>query len=160
MTPAKQMEQISLTYVRAVASQAGYQVTIPESDNDSVDGVLMAQFGRRPRIEFQAKSTTRDVLRNGIIYFPLPIKNYEELRVESWVPRILVVMLMPRDNAARLSQTTTELCLYHCTYWLSLASMPARPNTSNVTVEIPTSNIFDRGQLDALMNRANEGRSL
>ena len=55
MTPAKQMEQISLTYVRAVASQAGYQVTIPESDNDSVDGVLMAQFGRRPRIEFQAK---------------------------------------------------------------------------------------------------------
>ena len=92
------------------------------------------------------------------IHFPLPVKNYEELRVESWVPRILIVMLMPKINAQWLSQTTKALCLYHCAYWLSLRNMPAQPNTSSVTVRIPTANRFDRSELDDLMNKANDGR--
>ena len=55
MTPNLQMEQLSLAYVRAVAAGAGYQVSIPNPDVDSVDGVLASSMGRRPRIEFQAK---------------------------------------------------------------------------------------------------------
>ena len=61
MTPNLKMEQRSLAVIRAVAADAGYQVVTPEPDVDSVDGVLMASFGRRPRIEFQAKSTARDI---------------------------------------------------------------------------------------------------
>lgn len=160
MNQSLQMEQLSLAYVRAVASHAGYQVTRPEPDTDSVDGILMAQFGRRPRIEFQAKATAQNVLRNGIIHFPLSVKNYNELRVETWVPRILIVMLMPKDEADRLSQTADELCLRHCAYWISLANMPENSNTSSITVEIPITNKFDKAQLDDLMNRANNGSQL
>ena len=43
-------EQFSLSYIRAMAAQAGYQITRPELDNDSVDGTLIADFGRRPRL--------------------------------------------------------------------------------------------------------------
>ena len=159
MTPNMQMEQFSLAYIRAVAAAASCQVSRPEPTLTAWMRVDV-QLWTSARIEFQAKSTTRDVLRNGIIHFPLPIKNYDELRVESWVPRILVVMLMPTDGADWLSQTDAELCLYHCAYWLSLAKMPSRANTASVTVEIPTVNMFDRSRLNDLMNKANDGRPL
>ena len=160
MTPNMQMEQFSLAYVRAVAAAGGYQVTRPEPDIDSVDGVLMSGLGRRPRIDFQAKATSQDLLQSGTIHFPLPIKNYDDLRAETRTPRMLIVMRGPGEDTDWLSQTDAELCLYHCAYWLSLAGRPSVQNTSSVTVHIPTANIFDRAQLDGLMNRANEGSPL
>ena len=156
MTPNLQMEQFSLAYVRAVAAGAGYQVIRPEADVDSVDGVLMSGFGRRPRIDFQAKATSQDLLRADGIHFPLPVKNYEDLR-EVIVPRVLIVLLMPGDDTDWLTQTGNELCLHHCAYWLSLKGMGGVSNTSSITVTIPTANIFNRAQLNTLMTRVSNG---
>lgn len=160
MTPNLRMEQRSLVVIRAVAADAGFQVVRPEPDVDSVDGVLMASFGRRPRIEFQAKSTSRDIIQGGSLRFPLPVKNYDELRIGSWAPRILIVALMPGESETWLSQTEDELCLHSGVYWLSLSGMPERSNTDSVTVPIPTANVFDQGQLAALMSRAEAGSPL
>ena len=157
MTPNQQMEQFSLAYIRAVAAQAGCQVTRPEPDTDSVDGVLMSGFGRRPRIEFQAKATSRDILRDGSLHFPLPLKNYDDLRDDVLVPRILVVVLMPREEREWARQSEDELCLRRCGYWLSLEGRPAVPNTSSVSIAIPTANVFARAQLCDLMANANAG---
>ncbi len=160
MTPNLQMEQRSLVVIRAVAADAGFQVVIPETDVDSVDGVLVGSLGRRPRIEFQAKSTSRDVIRGGDLRFPLPVKNYNELRIPSWTPRILIVTMMPDEPEGWLSQTEAELCLHSSVYWQSLSGMPERSNSESVTVSIPTANVFDRRQLAALMSRAEAGRRL
>ena len=154
------MEQRSLVVVRAVAADAGYQVVRPEPDDDSVDGILMARFGRRPRIEFQAKATARNMIRGDSLHFPLPVKNYDELRLASWTPRILVVALMPDETEPWLSQTDEELCLHSSAYWASLADMPPVSNTATVTVQISTVNVFNRAQLEAMMNRAEAGGSL
>ena len=62
MDQNEQKARFSLSYIEAVASQAGFQVVETRVDRDSVDGVLIADFGRRPRIEFQAKATARDVI--------------------------------------------------------------------------------------------------
>ena len=160
MTPNLRMEQLSMSYVRAVASGAGYQVSRPEPDVDSVDGVLMASFGQRPRIDSQAKATYQNVLLGGVIHFPLPVKNYDDLRADTRTPRILIVMLMPGDDMDWLTQSDRELCLRHCCYWLSLAGRPSVQNTSSVTVQIPTANMFNRAQLDDLMAKANAGSPL
>ena len=160
MTPNMQMEQLSLAYVRAIAAQGGYQVGRPEPDVDSVDGVLLSTVGRRPRIDFQAKATSQSLGRSDVIHFPLPAKNYEDLRADTLTPRLLIVLLLPRDNSDWLAQTTTELCLRHCAYWLSIAEHPARSNKHTVTVDIPTANIFDKAQLDGLMGKANTGSAL
>ena len=160
MTPNLQMEQRSLVAIRAIATDAGYQVVRPDLDDDSVDGILMARFGRRPRIEFQAKATARDITRGNNLHFPLPIKNYDELRLASWTPRILVVALVPDESELWLSQTDDELCLHSSVYWLSLSGMPERSNTASVTVPIPTANVFDRAQLEAMMGRAEAGGPL
>ena len=160
MTPQMRMEQFSLAYVRAVVSVAGYQVGRPEPDVDSVDGVLLASFGRRPRIDFQAKATSQALLRNGVIHFPLPVKNYDDLRADTRTPRLLIVLLIPGDDSDWLTQTDDELCLRRCAYWFSLAGRPAVTNVRTVTVQIPIANMFDRTQLDSLMSRANAGSPL
>ena len=154
------MEQLSLAYIRSVAAEAGYQVTRPEVDNDSVDGVLMSSSARRPRIDFQAKATARENIRADGLHFRLPLKNYNDLRADTRTPRILVVMVMPESESDWLTQTEEELCLRYCCYWVSLAGQPPRQNTSSVTVQIPVDNVFNKAQLEHLMAEANEGRKL
>ena len=155
-----QMERFSLSYVEAVASQAGYHITQPRVDHDSVDGVLIADFGRRPRIEFQAKATRKDIIRGATANFPLSMKNYTDLRLDVKNPRILIVLLMPEEKLHWLKQTQEELCLRHCAYWMSLEGQPDKPNTSSVTVQVPIANIFNSKQLIDLMQKAEKGDAL
>ncbi len=159
MTPNIRMEQLSLTYIRAVAAQAGFQVSRPEVDL-GIDGYLLSDFNRRPQIGFQAKATAQEILQNGVIRFPLPIKNYNDLRADSSNPLILIVLLMPEDDTRWAVQSSTELCLHHCAYWLSLEGMPVSDNTSSVTIQIPEANIFSVDQLTDLMYKAGLGESL
>ena len=153
-------ERFSLAYVEAVASQAGYSIVDPRIDRDSVDGFLKGDQGRRPRIEFQAKATSQDVLRDDQLHFPLPIGNYNDLRVDTIVPRILIVLRMPTATGDWLKQTPEELCLHYCAYWLSLEGRPAVPNTSSVTVRLPLANMFSSKQLTDMMGRVDRGESL
>ena len=160
MTPNMQMEQLSLAYIRAVSANVGYQITKPEPDIDSVDGVLRASFGRRPSIDFEAKATTQYIVRGDELRFPLPVKNYNELRADTLTPRILIVLLMPEESSDWLRQTHDELCLRRCAYWLSLEDRPATSNTTTVTVPIPTVNVFDSPKLIDLMQKAERGDAL
>ena len=161
MTPEMQMEQFSLAYIRAVASQSGYRIGSADPDWDGVDGTLLADWGRRPRIEFQAKATGQDILRDDHVSFRLDIDNYNDLRIEQTrVPRILIVLRMPRDMNRWLSQSDDELCQRYCAYWISLEGRPAVPNTSNITIHIPLGNVFNGDHLHALMNKVDRGETL
>ena len=147
----QQKARFSLSYIEAVASHAGFQVVETKVDHDSVDGILIADFGRRPRIEFQAKATARDVVRQDHIHYPLTAKNYDDLRIETVNPRILIVLILPKDKSAWISQTGNELCLRHCAYWMSLRGKPAMPNTKSVTVHVPMTNVLNSDQVANMM---------
>ena len=99
MDEALRKEQFYMAYIRVVAAQAGLQVVRPEVDDDSVDGVIMADFGRRPRLEVQAKATSLDTSGGDYIHFPLKIKNYNDLRMGTLHPRVLVVLIMPQGRS-------------------------------------------------------------
>ena len=158
MTPNLQMEQFSIAYVRAIAACAGYRIGTVYPDLDSMDGILVSDSGRRPRIEFQLKATSQEILRNGTLHFPLPINNYNDLRTEDpRIPRILIVVLIPEELDNWLSQTDEELCMRHCAYWTSLRSRPTVPNSSSVTVHIPLTNMFNKEELTDLMDEAERG---
>ena len=146
------MEQLSIAYVRAVAAQAGWKIGAINVDTDSGDGILMSDVGNCPRIEFQLKSTARDIMRGDGLHFPLSVKNYNDLRKETDVPRILIVMWMPKNEADRLNQTEEELCVRHCCYWASLEGEPPTQNVETVTVVVPVGNVFDAAQLNNMTN--------
>ncbi len=156
----EQKEQFSLAYIRAVAAQAGYQISRPELDNDSVDGTLIADFGRRPRIDFQAKATSQQIKRGDNIHFDLKVKNYDDLRSETRTPRLLIVVLMSKEKSQWLTQTQEQLCLRCCGYWVSLEGRQKVRNKTSVTVHIPLVNMFNVEQLVDLMTRAEKGQSL
>ena len=152
-----QRERLSLVYIEAVASCAGYQVTEPKVDRDSIDGKLIADFGRRPEINFQAKATSQDIIQGNNIHYPLSIKNYNDLRIDVVNPRILIVFLMPKETQDWINQTDNEICLRHCAYWMCLKGEPRKPNTATITVNVPLTNIFDVDQLTDMMQRTERG---
>ncbi len=146
-----QKSRFSLSYIEAVASHAGFQVEEVRVDFDSVDGTLKADFGKRPRIEFQAKATARDVVRESNVHFPLSVKNYDDLRLEAINPRILIVLVMPESIDEWINQSDEELCLRYCAYWVSLNGRPASSNQDTITVYLPLVNVFDSAQLTRMM---------
>ena len=157
----EQKEQFSLAYIRAVAAQAGCQTIRWEDDHNSVDGTLRADFGRKVvQIDFQAKATSQQIVRGENIHFALPIKNYNDLRSDTLMPRILIVVLMPSDKSQWLTQNHEQLCMRHCGYWLSLEEHQEVSNTASVTVHIPLVNMFNAKQLVDLMTKVEKGQSL
>lgn len=145
--------RLSLSYIEAVASHAGFHVVEPKIDYDSVDGSLYANSGKRPRIEFQAKATSQDVVREDCIHFSLPVKNYNDLRIEAINPRILIVLIMPQSTDEWVEQTQSALCIRKCAYWMSLKGRPETSNTSSVNVQLPLSNVFNAEQLADMMRK-------
>ena len=154
-------ERFSFAYIEAIASRAGCWLADPRVDRDSVDGILMGESEGRPStIHFQAKATAQDVLKGGNLNFHLPMKNYNDLRADTRVPRILIVLRMPDEIGEWLNQTDDELCQRYCAYWLSLKGSPTVPNTHNITVQIPTTNMFSSEQLTDLMAKVERGEAL
>jgi hypothetical protein len=158
------MEQFSFAYVRAVAARAGFHVSQPEVDVDSVDLMLSAStrqgFLIRPRLELQVKCTGREVADQGDIPFALPVNNYNDLRADTLVPSLLVLVLVPSEVERWLSETDERLCLHRCGYWLSLRNFPATENTESVTVRFPRSQRFTSSAVQALMTRIERGEEL
>ena len=148
----RQKEQFSLAYIRTVAARAGYQVLRPEVDVASVDGQIMADYESRPLIYFQAKSTSRDVVRAETVNFPLPLANYDDLRHADGPLHILIVVVLPDSVDDWTTQDEEGLLLRHCGYWLDLRGSPPSGNETIHTVRIPRRNVFEPSQLQELMS--------
>ena len=103
MFMSNRKEQFNVAYVHAMATQAGLNTGNMRVDNQSidldVDGVVpTATKNRFPKISLQLKATSQQVVKNGVIKFPLPRKNYDDLKNDRLiVPRYLIVLLMPED---------------------------------------------------------------
>ena len=160
MHPNDRKARFSLAYINAVASCAGFDVVEPTVDIDSVDGMFIAHAGRRPRLEFQAKATARDVIGDETVNFALPLKNYDDLRRDVMIPRLLILVVLPEHEDDWLTHTEDEMILRHGGYWHSLAGDPERENSTSVTVHIPRRQQFNPHALRTLMNRIDEKGTL
>lgn len=154
MTEEIQKEQFSYAYVRAIAAVAGIKVDKPEVDDDSVDLRFsvksVAGATVPPLIETQVKATADSIKHDGL-HYELKLKNYNDLRGERIVPRYLIVLLVPPIPAEWLNQTTEQLVLKKCAYWLSLKDLPVTKNATSVTVTIPSAQVFSVEVLTRMM---------
>ncbi|WP_296817087.1 DUF4365 domain-containing protein [Brevundimonas sp.] len=151
-------EALSRAFASAVAAAAGYCTTPPaDFDRDSIDLTFSASGPFRPRLDAQLKASSGLTDAGTTFRFPLPKKNYDDLRAETMVPRILVVLDMPSEAADWLVVDESNLVLRRCAYWASLSGMPDNDNATTVTVDIPKANRFDPDALADLMERARRG---
>ena len=79
MDISQRKEQFSRAYVHAVATAAGFALYEPNVDDDSIDlgigGRVAHEMPRPPRIELQLKCTSKTVIRNQHVVYPLKRKN-------------------------------------------------------------------------------------
>jgi hypothetical protein len=154
-------EALSRAYAAAVAAGAGYTTSPPSDfDRDSIDVTFEAGGHMRPRISAQLKSTTNLKLDNEVFTYILKKKNYDDLRIETQVPRILVVLRLPKSESEWLNISAEELVIRRAAYWVSLRDKPEVPNEDSVTVYIPMENMFDIACLRDLMEKARDGPQL
>ena len=153
-----QKEALSRAYVQAVAARAGYATADYDFDRDGVDVRIQAGGAMRPALDLQLKATVNlGQLHDGHFRFPLKRRNYDLLRGQTQTPRLLVVLDLPRDQREWLTITVDELVLRRCAYWLNLKGYEATENRWEVTVRIPSGNLFDVDGLRALMKKSRKG---
>ena len=158
LTDSDQKEALSLVYAQAVAARAGYVTEVPNTDRDSVDLCIRAGGRMRPLLDLQLKATVNlERPRDGFLHFPLGIKNYNDLRIESQIIRLLVVLDLPEDEQQWMTITENELILRHRAYWLNLQGYEETANELSVTVRIPEENLFNVESLRTLMEQSRKG---
>lgn len=153
-------EELSLAYVRAVASRAGFAVEEVRRDRDSIDlhvcarGALDGGPVESPVLDVQLKSTSRDLPAGGTkIPYDLKVKNYNDLVRNTLIPRILVVFFLPEDPEHWLTLTDEALVLRRAAYWLSLKGRPPTTNKETERVQLLRSRVFDPTSIRDILGR-------
>lgn len=158
LTSEDREEALSLVYARAVAAGAGYVTADCDFDRDGVDLQIRAGGAMRPAIDLQLKaSVSLSDSGEGYCRFPLKRRNYDLLREETQIPRVLVVLALPRDECRWLTVTADELILRRRAYWMNLKGFEETENRSTVTVRIPMTNVFNVDSLRSLMDQSRTG---
>ncbi|MBK7826295.1 DUF4365 domain-containing protein [Nannocystis sp.] len=150
------MEELSLAYVRAVASRAGFAVEEVRRDRDSIDlhilagGTLGGGALHSPALAVQVKATAFD-LPEGCTQFPydLKVRNYNHLAQQP-TPRPRAA---PPRTGCWLTWTEEALVLRRSAYWLSLCGLPATSNEGTSRVHLPRTQVFDSAGIRGLLER-------
>ncbi len=155
--------ELSYAYLHAVAAHAGVgcDVTGRHLDNAGVDAQLTGWgpfpnggYRQEVNINVQLKATIKEPALVGSSYsYSLDgIQRYDGLRTDAIsLPRILVVLFLPKNRERWISHTDYALSLHNCAYWVSLRGAPPSSNKTQQTVYLPKNQRFDVPGLLALM---------
>ena len=105
------------------------------------------------RVDFQLKSATDYEFRGTDIIYDLRVEDYNRLIQDRDIPRVLILFVMPGDEAEWLAQSPAELCLRRCAYWKSLMGENFSSNRSTVRVSVPQANVFNQDGLGDMFNQ-------
>lgn len=154
------MENLSRSYVDAVAAYVGAQVARHPVDNHSVDGTIVSSAGNCPRIDFQLKSTYAHRFNGNTLTYPLPVKNYNALISERCTPIILILLVMPEREDEWLDHQEEALAIRNCAYWASLNGAAATDNTATINVSISRTSVLSPDELSRLLEIVSRGGAL
>jgi hypothetical protein len=162
MVPQSQrQEALSRAYVRAVSARAGVTCTDLVQDFGA-DMVLrhVAQKEHRyvddgRQLDLQLKSTTRAELDENEVSYDLDVRAYNWSRQHQvYRPRILVLLVLPEDEAQWLSQSLEELVLRRCAYWTALRGAEPTTKQRTIRVRLPRANVFSSAAVCQLLDEA------
>ena len=144
LAPNDVKEQVSFIYLHALVTTLGYSFERTNMDRDSVDASICGKgqipdskgVVLSPKIEVQLKATTQEV---HTLSFRITKKNYDDLRQNTMVPRVLVVLFLPADDGSSIKWDLEKISLYGKAYWKSLKGMEAIANTANKTLHFEQS---------------------
>lgn len=168
MTPNQKLEEISKAYVAAIAAKCGFKIGTWSQDDDCLDITIGAagKLGRGtlagPKLDLQLKSSSDPKRDKGDkIHHQLLRQRYDNLRMDSCTPKILVFLLLPEEEAQWIEHSTEALILRRCAYWISLKGLEEIPGeTKSTMIHIPKENVFSPEALHSLMEKISTGEEL
>ncbi len=168
LTRCQVESELSLAYLHAIAAKAAFSVDVPHIDSDSVDAIVAAKgklapdsIAFSPRIEIQLKSTINAAISShGMIAHQIPLKNYNDLKAPTVLPRLLVLLALPPLDIDWLVHHPDKLILQKCAYFLNLKGMPDLSGVADPTVHIPAGNMLTPDSLRHLMIKASKYQDL
>lgn len=160
-------EDLSISYLRAIAAQSKITFELRRRDENSIDAQLSKmvitdehkEFYAMFNVQLKATCSTYEETDSSIKY-PLKVKNYNDLRRKSSNSIILCLLILPEESSEWLLQTPEELALRKCMYWISLRDYPDTSNASTVTIEIPKTNVVSQCGLNEMMHIIANGGEL
>ncbi len=157
--------QFSVAFVHAISSVSNLVMNVHSVDIDSVDLTISSTghngYSKLPRIDVQLKATSNPVFQKDGMHFPLSIKNYNDLRVAApMVPRILVVLAVPKNQCDWLNCEQDKMVLFKHAYWVSIRGAEQVENLTTKTVLLPGEQQFTPDVLQSIMGRLQMGEDL
>ncbi len=141
-------QELSRAYVRAVVSRGGHDISMTDVDYRGIDGTIENPSLRGVnRVDIQLKSTTDYEFRGVDVIYDLRVEDYNRLIQDRDIPRVLILFVMPEEEAEWLIQNPGELCLRKCAYWKSVMGENFSNNKSTVRISVPQTNVFDQDGL-------------
>jgi Domain of unknown function (DUF4365) len=157
-------EHFSVAFVGMVVAAAGFYIKSHTADYDGVDLTITSQAEyqtyRGPEFELQIKCTSRqDVLREHHLAWRMRAGPYRKLTdPKRYNAAYLGVLLVPGDPDSWLEQDETLLTTGSVMYWQRAKDLePIADGAATKTVYLPRSNLFNVGQLRAIMNSIGDG---
>jgi hypothetical protein len=137
-----QKEQLSVAFVHAIATRAGYTIGSWRVDKDGVDMTLRDDG---LLVDLQLKCTCSPTQTNAGYTYPLDAKTYDKLRKRDRSgPGYLVLVIAPKDVEEWIRHDPKELMLACHGYWARIQDRedPAAGQTKTIT--LPEFQILDR----------------
>ncbi len=164
MTPNQQKEELSKAYLHAIAARCSYAIGTWSQDADGIDTTIAASIAigadkhvlADPKLDVQLKCTSdaKRILASGHVLWSIKRSLYNKMIQRSQVPKVLVVLVLPGDEAEWLSHSADALVLRRCAFWTTITGRDEDTSTQeSTTVHIPQSNVFSPEALQAIMDR-------
>ncbi len=168
MPESRNKEDLSISYISALAANAGIDYDTQPHDDDSTDGILKKEIildngSVYAELHVQLKSTSSQsqyVDEGETISYALKAKNYNDLCMPRTVPIILALLILPENKNDWTVWTPEELILKGRMYWINLVNRKPSQNSSTVTVKIPKSHRINIEQLNLLLQKVAKDEAL
>lgn len=146
--------ELALAYLHTVAAQCRCGVEVQRLDFEQLDAVVKASRGPRPIwLAVQVKSRAEPA-SDGALRIRLDRPTYDTLRFPNPpVPRLLLVLSLPRRWEEQVVWSPEQLALRRCMYWCNLSGRLDVGSQQTVTVDLPRQNAFGPGALTAMVDR-------
>jgi hypothetical protein len=167
MTRQHRQEALSRAYVQAIAACCGLNYSTRALDY-GLDVSLHEITRRRGRfaesgghLDIQLKSTTSAEVGETQVRYDLEVNAYDTLQASNiLVPRILVLVVLPREEREWVRVSEDGLIIRRCGYWMSLLGEPATTASRTIRLAIPRSNLFSVDGLQGIVTRLRKGEHL
>jgi hypothetical protein len=151
-------ERLSVAYVSAVVSRAGYVFWLPPATEYGTDGMIQKVYytngtycGAGDGVFIQIKATVDYAIIGESIHYEMEVSAFNKLarRLEDDArePILLILYCMPRDHGLWLENDQDRLFLRHCCYWKHVTERPSN-NRRSFTIQIPRSQQLNIGAVE------------